>query len=109
MDIRFDRYELLRSISRLHYHFYSEGAIEDEKNKVLPFERLFFMTAAAVRSEPKVQKRVDDFGLALGYYYDNYRNNEYVEYAQLHAASYINMPDGTIFGGKYYSSHSDCN
>lgn len=101
LGIRFDRYELLRSISRLDYQFYSEGAIEYEKYKVLSFERLFFMAAAAVRSEPDVQKRVDDFGLALGHYYDNHRNSEYVANAKLHEASYISKPDGTIFGGKY--------
>lgn len=106
LGIRIGRYELLRSISRLDYTFYSDGAFQFEKYKVLSFERLFFMTAAAVRSEPEVQKRVDDFGLALGYYYENYRNNEYAEYAKRHAASYKSMPDGTIFGGRYESAQA---
>lgn len=101
LGIRFNRYELLRSISRLDYDFYSEGAFEYEKYKVVSFDKLFFMTAAAVRSEPEVQKRVDDFGLAIGYYYDKYRNHEYVENAKLHEASYLNAPDGTIFCDKY--------
>jgi hypothetical protein len=103
LGVRFHRYELLRSISRLDYDFYSIGAHEYENYKVISFERLFFMTAAAVRSEPEVQKRIDDFGLTLGRYYDNYRNHEYVENAELHMSSYINAPDGTIFGDKYVS------
>lgn len=101
LGIRLNGYELLRSISRLDYNFYSEGAFEYEKYKVLSFDKLFFMTAAAVRSEPEVQKRVDDFGLALEYYYDKYRNHEYVENAKLHEASYANVIDGTIFGDRY--------
>lgn len=101
LGIRFDRYELLRSISRLDYNFYSEGAFEYEKYKVISFDKLFFMTAAAVRSEPEVQKRVDDFGLAIGYYYDKYRNHEYLENAKLHEASYLSVPEGTIFADKY--------
>jgi hypothetical protein len=101
LGIEFNQYELLRSISRLDYEFYSKGAIEYEKYKVISFERLFFMTAAAVRSEPAVQKRIDDFGLALGHCYNNYRNQDYVVNAQLHTVTYENAPDGTIFGGNY--------
>lgn len=74
MGIIYNQYELLRSLSRLDY----------DKYKVLPFERLFFMCAAAVRSEPDSKKRQDDFGLALGCYYDNYRNQEYVVNAESH-------------------------
>lgn len=101
LGIKFNQFELLRSISRLDYDFYSNGAVEYEKYKVLSFERLFFMTAAAVRSEPDVQKRVDDFGLALGHCYNNYRNQAYVKNAELNIMAYENAPDGTIFGGKY--------
>jgi hypothetical protein len=101
LGILIGQYELFRSISRLDYDFYSKGAIEYEKYKVLSFERLFFMTAAAVRSEPNVKKRVDDFGLALGHCYNNYRNQDYVTNAELHTAAYENALDGTIFGGKY--------
>jgi len=101
LGIKFNQFELLRSISRLDYDFYSKGAIEYEKYNVLSFERLFFMTAAAVRSEPDVKKRVDDFGLALGHCYNNYRNQDYVTNAELHTATYENALDGTIFGGKY--------
>ena len=101
LGIIYDQYELLRSLSRLDYDFYSLGAIEYEKFKVVSCERLFFMCAAAVRSEPDVKKRVDDFGLALGYFYNNYRNKEYVANAKLHAPSYENVPNGLIRGGKY--------
>ncbi|SHK87941.1 hypothetical protein SAMN02745136_03556 [Anaerocolumna jejuensis DSM 15929] len=101
LGIKFNQFELLRSISRLDYDFYSKGAVEYEKYKVLSFDRLFFMTAAAVRSEPDVQKRVDDFGLALGHCYNNYRNQAYVTNAELNITAYENAPDGTIFGGKY--------
>ena len=101
LGIIYDQYELLRSLSRLDYDFYSAGALEFEKFKVISCERLFFMCAAAVRSEPDVKKRVDDFGLALGYFYNRYRNKEYLANAELHASSYLSAPDGTIRGGKY--------
>ena len=74
LHVKIAEYELLRSISRLDYDFYSKEALEFDTFKVISLERLFFMTAAAVRSEPEVPKRIEDFGLALGRYYELYRN-----------------------------------
>ena len=78
LGVKIGQYEMWRSLSRLDYEFYSEAAIEYDSYKVISFTRLFFMTAAAVRSEPEIQKHQDDFGLAIGWYYKNYRNKDYV-------------------------------
>lgn len=94
-------YSFMRSISRLGLDFYEVGALEFEDIKVISFERLFFMTGAAVRSEPDVQKRIDDFGLALGCIYTHFRNKDFVENAERNAAIYEIAPEGTIYGGKY--------
>ncbi|MFT3951322.1 MAG: hypothetical protein QM689_05125 [Oscillospiraceae bacterium] len=101
MGVRMNGYELLRSISRLDYDFFADGASEFPRYKIVSFEKLFFMTAAAVRSEPEVQKRIDDFGLTLGCYYENHRNQAYVQHAQQCEASYLHAPDGTIFADQY--------
>ena len=85
--VKIGQYEIWRSLSRLDYEFYSEEAIEYESYKVISFVRLFFMTAAAVRSEPEIQKHQDDFGLALGWYYNNFRNKDYVADAESHSRS----------------------
>jgi hypothetical protein len=99
--VEVSRHQFFRSISRLDYSFYSENAIEYSYYKVISFERLFFMKAAAVRSQPEIKKHEDDFGFVIGYCYDNYRNQEYVANAELHTSAYMNAPNGVIFGGKY--------
>ena len=95
------KYQLFRSISRLDYSFYSDNSIEYNRYKIVSFERLFLMKAFAVRSQPEIQKNVDNFGLVIGYYYDNFRNQEYVANAELHISAYMNALNGLIIGGKY--------
>ena len=59
------------------------------------------MVAAAMRSEPNVKKRVDDFELVFWSNYDKRKNLEYVQYMEEHRRVYENVPNGTIYGGKY--------
>lgn len=97
-------YSFMRSISRLDLDFYKVDAIEYPEYKLISFERLFFMTGAAVRSEPEVPKRVEDFGLALGRIYEEYRNVDYVLFAEKNQAIYEKAHEGTVYQGKYVIS-----
>ena len=98
--VEIGQYQLFRSLSRLDYSFYSENAIEYNHYKVISFQRLFFMKAAAVRSQPEIKKHIDDFGLVIGCVYNNYRNQEYVANADFHAFAYSNAPNGSILRGQ---------
>jgi len=96
-----DGYSFNLCVCHMDYNFYAVGAVEYEDFKVVSFDRLYFMAASAMRSEPDVKKRVDDFGLVYWAFYDRYKNPEYVRYSEAHRATYQNAPNGTIYGGKY--------
>ena len=94
-------FEIWRSICKLEYGFYSEGAVEYESYKVLLFERLFFMKAIAYENEPEVQKHTDDFKIIIQYYYEKYQNKDYVEYMNKHSEKYLSVPYGIIYNDNY--------
>ena len=101
LGVNLEKYSFFRSIGHLDYRFYAVEAVEHEDFMVISFERLFFMAAAAMRSEPNVQKRKDDFELIFWSNYDKYKNSEYIQYTEEHRSIYENVPNGTIYGGKY--------
>lgn len=95
--------ELLRSIFRLDYEFYSEGAIEYEECKVISAEKLFLMKVLAYENQPEVEKHTKDYRLMWDFFLKAYQNKEYVANAMKHEAQYISVPDGKIFNGNYYT------
>jgi hypothetical protein len=96
-----EKYSFNLCVCHMDYHFYAVGAVEYEDFKVISFDRLYFMAASAMRSEPNVKKRVDDFELVYWAFYDRYKNPEYIKYCEEHRIIYQNVPNGTIYGGKY--------
>jgi len=103
LGVIFEKYSFFRSVGHLDYNFYAVGAVEYEDFKVVSFERLFFMAAAAMRGEPKVKKRKDDFELVFWSNYDKFKNPAYIQYMEQHKGSYEKAPNGTIYGGKYHA------
>lgn len=95
------QYELFRSVYRFDYDFYSEGAIEFDKFKIISFERLFFLKTLSFKHQPEVLKLTNDFELMIKYYNDTFRNKEYVENAMKHMKSYESVPNGTIYNDNY--------
>ena len=95
------KYEVWRSVARLDYAFYSDGAIEYEHYKVLSFEKLFFMKAIAYENEPEIPKHADDFRLAINHCYELFRNKEYVAYGMKHTQSYLAAPQGIVYNDRY--------
>ncbi|OPJ64372.1 hypothetical protein [Clostridium oryzae] len=100
--ISFDNCELLRSIFRFDYDFFSEGAIEYEKCKGISIEKLFFMKVLAFDNQPEVEKHTRDYKLMWDYFLKTFQNREYVANAMKHQDEYINAPDGTIYNGNYH-------
>ncbi|WMJ22569.1 hypothetical protein RBG61_11305 [Paludicola sp. MB14-C6] len=96
-----DNLELLRSIYRLDYDFYSVEAIEYEEYKVISIEKLFFMKMLANSNQPEVEKHVTDFRLMWNYFLKTFQNSNYVAYAMEHQNQYVNVPNGMIYNGKY--------
>lgn len=103
LGVILETYSFFRSVRHLDYHFYAAGAVEYEDFKVVSLDRLFFMAAAAMRGEPKNQKRKDDFELVFWSNYDKFKNPAYIQYMKQHEGSYKKAPNGTIYGGKYHA------
>lgn len=101
LHVSFDHCELLRSIFRLDYNFFSEGAIEYEKCKVISIEKLFFMKVLAFDNQPEVEKYTRDYKLMWDYFLKTFQNRDYVANAMKHQDEYVNAPDGTICNGNY--------
>jgi len=101
LGVSIGSYELLRSIFRLDYAFFSQRAVEHEKYKVLSFEKLLFMKALAFWNQPEIPKHTDDFNLAMHHYLGACQNAEFVENAMKHVASYQAAPNGMVLGGNY--------
>ncbi len=101
LSVVLGKYSFNLCVCHMDYHFYGVAAVEHENFRVISFDRLYFMAASAMRSEPHVKKRVDDFGLVYWAFYDKYKNPEYIEYTEEHRAIYQSVPNGTVYGGKY--------
>ncbi len=95
------KYELWRSVCKLDYSFYAEGAIEYETYKVLSFEKLFFTKVIAYENEPEVQKHTDDYKLVINHYYNTYKNREYEEFMIQNSDIYLSIPDGIVYNDNY--------
>ena len=104
LGVILEKYSFFRSIGHLDYNFYAAEAAEYEDFKVISFERLFFMAAAAMRGEPDVQKRKNDFELVFWSNYDKFKNSEYIQYMEEHRSIYERAPNGIIYSGNYHGS-----
>lgn len=91
-----NHYEFLRSIFRLDYAFFAEGAIEYPQCKVISLEKLFFMKVLAVDNQPEVSKHVQDYRLMLKYILQSFQNDEYAAQAEKKVPEYLEAPDGII-------------
>lgn len=90
------KFEIWRSIALLDYDFYLKDAIDEGVIQVVSLDRLLFMRVIAM----DVKKYLDDLQRMKGYYYQNFRNQDYLKEAETHVASYDKM-HGVVFGGKY--------
>ena len=89
-------FEIWRSIALLDYDFYKVRAIEYDAFYVIALDRLL-LTRVVARDKDKYNKDLD---LLLEYYYEQFRNRDYLANAETHVASY-NKNEGTVIGGNY--------
>ena len=101
LGLMIGQYELFRSVYRFDYDYFSEGAFEYDRYKVMSFEKLFFMKVLAFKNQPEVTKLTRDFELMVKYYEDNFQNRDYVANASKHIDSYLSAPNGVIYNEKY--------
>ena len=88
--------EIWRSIALLDYDFYKSEAIEYEKVIIVSLDKLLLMRVCAM----EIDKYMQDLNLMKEYYYNNFRNKDFLHEAEQHIPSY-NKFDGVIVGGKY--------
>ncbi len=101
LSVNLDKYSFNLCVCHMDYDFYAKEAVEYDDFKIISYDRLYFMAASAWRSEKNVQKRIDDFELVYWAYYDKCKNPRYDKYSEEHRYIYENVPNGTVYGGKY--------
>lgn len=101
LGISIEKYELFRSIFRLDYDFYSEGATEYEEYKVISFEKLFFMKVLAFDNQPEIDRYTNDYKLIMQCCLETFQNKDYVKNADKHIDLYLKTPGGTVYQGNY--------
>ena len=89
-------FEIWRSIALLDYDFYCKDAIDEEIALVVSLDRLLFMRVIAM----DVEKYMNDLKIMKEYYYENFRNQNFLCEANLHKLSYEEK-NGAVFGGEY--------
>ena len=90
------KFEIWRSIALLDYDFYVKDAVDEGDALIVSLDRLLFMRVIAM----EVEKYMKDLNLMKDFYYENFRNNEFLREAETHATSY-QKNKGAVFGGKY--------
>jgi hypothetical protein len=90
------KFEIWRSIALLDYNFFLKDAIDEESILVVSLDRLLLMRVCAM----EVNKYMQDLIKMKDYYYEHFRNEEFLKEAQNHIISY-EKTDGIIFGGRY--------
>jgi len=96
LGIIIEPFEIWRSIALLDYDFYKPESIEYEKVVIVSLDKLLLMRVCSM----EVEKYMHDLDLMKEYYYENFRNKDFLTEAEQHIPSYDKF-NGVIFGGKY--------
>ncbi len=89
-------FEIWRSIALLDYDFFLKDAIDEGDLFVVSLDRLLLMRVCAM----EVEKYRKDLITMKEYYYEHFRNQEFLHEAQTHITSY-GKSGGIIWGGQY--------
>ena len=96
LGVVIDMFEIWRSIALLDYDFYSKDAIDEGMVVVVSLDRLLFMRVIAM----EVDKYRSDLQLLKGFYYETFRNKEFLHNMEKHMSLY-EKNSGVVFGGNY--------
>jgi hypothetical protein len=100
LGVAVGEFEIWRSIWKLDYAFFAEGAIEFGSYRILSIEKLLLTKALALNS-PEKQKQEADMQLIVQYILRQNQRPDIVEFMNAHVQSYLNSPDGFVYDGKY--------
>ncbi|MHA6533895.1 hypothetical protein [Paenibacillus sp. BAC0078] len=96
LGVVIDSFEIWRSIALLDYDFYLKDAIDEGVVFVVSLDRLLFMRVIAM----DVEKYMNDLKRMREYYYENFRNQAFLQEAEKHISSY-EKNNGVVFEGNY--------
>jgi hypothetical protein len=96
LGVVISEFEIWRSIALLDYDFFLKDAIDEGNLLVVSIDRLLLMRVCAM----EVEKYRKDLIMMKEYYYEHFRNREFLKEAEKHSTSY-DKSGGIIFGGKY--------
>jgi hypothetical protein len=96
LGVMIEPFEIWRSIALLDYVFFSDDAVDFGEIKIVSLDRLLFSRVSAM----EVEKYLNDLNLIKEYYYEHFRNGEFLREAETHIPSYESS-GGIIWGGKY--------
>lgn len=96
LGVVISEFEIWRSIALLDYNFLLKDAVDEDNVYIVSLDRLLLMRVCAM----DVAKYRADLGIMKEYYYEHFCNQNFLQEASLHSASY-DKKGGIIFEGKY--------
>lgn len=96
LGVVIDSFEIWRSIALLDYDFFLKDSIDEGVAFVVSLDRLLFMRVIAM----DVDKYMNDLKRMREYYYENFRNQDFLQEAEKHSLSY-EKNNGAVFEGNY--------
>lgn len=96
LGVVIDRFEIWRSIALLDYEFLKQDSHDEGNVLMVSLDRLLLMRVCAM----DVDKYRNDLMLMKQYYYDHFRNTDYLKQAETHIPSYEKY-SGVVLAGRY--------
>lgn len=96
LGVVINEFEIWRSIALLDYDFLRQNATDYGNVLMISLDKLLLLRVCAM----EVEKYRNDLDLMKQYYYDNFRNQDYLSEANTHISTYTKT-HGFVFGGQY--------
>jgi hypothetical protein len=97
LGVVIEPFEIWRCIALLDYDLFLKDSIDCGLFRIISVDRLLWTRVCAM----EVDKYRKDLDLIKGYYYNHYRNQEFLHEAEKHTKSYEKM-GGIVWGGNYH-------
>ncbi|MDR0898406.1 MAG: hypothetical protein LBN04_11200 [Oscillospiraceae bacterium] len=96
LGVVIEPFEIWRCIALLDYDFFIKDSIDCGLFRMISIDRLLLTRVCAM----EVEKYRNDLNLIVQYYYDHFRNPQYLRVAESHISSYEKL-GGIVWGGHY--------
>lgn len=91
-------FEMFRTIWKLDYAFFAQGAIELDNCRVMSIEKLLFIKVLSMKAG---EKHRNDIDLIVKYILKTNQRPDIVDFMNSHLQSYLNSPEGIVYNEKY--------